>query len=309
MSLLVASQLTGVLDNVFKENGLLRKGNNLVYHCPFCNHRKRKFEICLDLPRKWNCWVCHTKGRGIKTLFSRIKVDAKYYKALEGIGLKENTYTTTTPEPDQNFLLLPPSFESLLKQENTREYKIAVRYAKSRGITHEDIIKYNIGYCVDGRWKGRIIFNSYDENNRLNFFTGRSYENSPLKYDNCDHHRNIIGFENMLNFNYPITLVEGPLDAIAVKRNASPLFGTYMSVKLKQKIIEYKPPINILLDPDAITHSINIAEYLLSNQIKTKLILIEKKDIGEMGFEEATKIINNTNYLDFSQLMRLKLSL
>ena len=309
MSLLVSSELTGVLDNVFKENGLLRKGNNLVYHCPFCNHRKRKLEVCLNAPYVWSCWVCHSKGRGIRNLFKRIKVDQKYYKSLEKIDLKENTNITTTTEPCDNILLLPPSFESLLKLEKTREYKTALRYAQSRGITKEDIIKHNIGYCIDGRWKGRIIFNSYDENNKLNFFTGRSYENSPLKYDNCDHHRNIIGFENMLNFNYPITLVEGPLDAIAVKRNATPLFGTYMSEKLKQKIIEFKTPINILLDPDAMMHAINIGEFLLSNQIKTKLILIEKKDIGEMGFEQSVKIINNTNYLDFSQLMRFKLSL
>lgn len=310
MSLLAESELTGVLDSVFKENGILRKGNNLVYHCPFCLHRKRKLEICLTSPNVWSCWVCHAKGRGIKRLFSRMKVGDNAYKALNNIDLKETVVSTTfSPEPHKEFLQLPPSFDSLLNKENTREYKVAVKYAKSRSITYNDIIKHNIGYCVDGRWKNRIIFPSYDYNNSLNFFTGRSYANSYLKYDNCDHHRDIIGFENLLNFDYPITLVEGPLDAIAVKRNACPLFGTYLSKKLKTKLIKYSPAVNILLDSDALEHSINIAEFLLSNNIKTKLILIDKKDISEIGFEQSVKILSNTNYLDFSQLMRFKLSL
>lgn len=310
MSLLAESELTGVLDTVFKESGILRTGNNLVYHCPFCLHRKRKLEVCLTAPYLWSCWVCHVKGRGIKRLFSRMKVDHDAYKALNNINLKETVVSTTSsPELQEEFLQLPSSFDNLLNKENTREYKAAVKYAKSRGITYNDIIKHNIGYCVDGRWKSRIIFPSYDYNNSLNFFTGRSYANSYLKYDNCDHHRDIIGFENLLNFDYPITLVEGPLDAIAVKRNACPLFGTYLSKTLKTKLIKYQPPVNILLDPDALTHSINIAEFLLSNNIKTKLILIEKKDISEMGFEQSIKISSSTNYLDFSQLMRFKLSL
>jgi hypothetical protein len=41
--------------------------------------------------------------------------------------------------------------------------------------------------------------------------------------------KNIIGFENMINWNVPIVLCEGAFDAIAIKRNAIPLFGKNIS--------------------------------------------------------------------------------
>jgi hypothetical protein len=47
---------------------------------------------------------------------------------------------------------------------------------KSRGITKNDIEKYNIGYCETGRYAKMIIIPSYDENGQLNYFTGRSFE-------------------------------------------------------------------------------------------------------------------------------------
>jgi DNA primase len=234
---------------------------------------------------------------------------------LDSIGIKENEYTEKKLEEDASILRLPSEFKSLTNNDGSREYKEAKRYAKKRGITPYDVIKYNLGYCAFGRFRNRIIFPSYDKDNNLNFFTGRSYYDEVyLKYDNCDASRDLIGFENMVDFGYPINLVEGPLDAIAVKRNVIPLFGTYLSSKLKTALLSHKPEVNIILDPDAVKHSLEMADFLLSNGIKTKLVLVGKKDepktdAGKLGFKKITQLIKETEYLDFIGVMRLRLGL
>jgi hypothetical protein len=309
LDLLKQSELQGVLDKAFSENGLSRTGNNFTYHCPFCSHRKRKLEVCFESPFLWQCWVCHCKGRGIRNLLIKMKCSSALMKEFEAIGIKETINRPISDKKEVPILKLPDEFKSLMAIEDTREFREAKRYASRRKITNEDVIKHNIGYCTIGRWKNRIIFPSYDKNNILNFFTGRSYyEDVYLKYDNCDAPKDIIGFENMVDFKFPVNLVEGPLDAIAVKRNVIPLFGTWPSQKLKTELIRYKPEVRIILDLDAKKQALNIAEWLLSAGVKVKLIEMKEKDAGVMGFSKISQLIRETDYLDFSRIMRLRLS-
>lgn len=312
MSLLVQSEVQGLLDKLLGDTGRLRKGNNLTYRCPFCQHRKRKFEVCVDPPFMWACWVCHESGKSIKYLCKKMNASPAIFRELEKIGIKEHAHVEKK-EDESEALKLPPDFKSLANDDGSREYREARRYSIKRGITPYDVIKYNLGYCTQGRWKNRIIFPSYDKDNNLNFFTGRSYyDNVYLKYDNCDADRDLIAFENMVDFNFPINLVEGPLDAIAVKRNVIPLLGSYLSPKLKMILAMQKPETNIILDPDAVKYALEIAEFLLSNDIKTKLVMVGKKDdpkidAGKLGFEKVTKLVKETEYLDFGGIMKLRL--
>ena len=70
----------------------------------------------------------------------------------------------------------------------------------------------------------------------LDYFVARSFEKEPSrKYDAPSSDKNIIGFENMINWNIPVVLCEGAFDAIAIKRNAIPLFGKNISKKVDAK--------------------------------------------------------------------------
>ena len=63
----------------------------------------------------------------------------------------------------------------------------------------------------------------------------------------------------------PVVLVEGMFDAIAVRRNSIPLLGKIMSDKLKQVLIETKPPeVYVMLDRDAQKEAMKIEQYLKS---------------------------------------------
>ena len=120
---------------------------------------------------------------------------------------------------------LPDEYKPMWTKSNSPTYKHALKYLKSRGVSQDDMIKYSIGYCEDGLYSNRIIIPSYDNEGQLNFFIGRDIFDSKLKYRNSPTPKDIIGFELFVNWEEPILLVEGALDAITSKVNSIPLFG------------------------------------------------------------------------------------
>ena len=184
-------------------------------------------------------------------------------------------------------------------------------YLTNRGITKEDIIKYNIGYCESGKYNNCIVIPSYDKDGILNYFTARSFDkNSSIKYKNPDVSRDIIPFELFINWNIPITLCEGPFDALAIKRNVIPLLGKNIQTALRKKLVESKvEKIYIALDKDAIKQALSFCEELINEGKEVYLVDMQDKDPGEMGFENFTNLIQRTIPLTFSSLFEKKLQL
>ena len=196
------------------------------------------------------------------------------------------------------------------------DYRRAAVYLNKRGITWGDIIKYQIGFCKSGDYKGRIIIPSYDEDNKLNFFSARSYyEDSYLKYKNPKSEdgwsKDIIGFGNMINWGMPIVLVEGVFDAISIRRNAIPLFGKTVMEKLHDAIIINRPPrIYVSLDEDAKKNIAVIVETYIKEGIETYVVNLGAKDPADVGFMEMVRVIKEqTTRMDFSELMKYKVGL
>ncbi len=323
MSAYRQSELTTLLNRVFKEQGILRKGGNLTFHCFNCHHRKRKLEVCLDEPHAWHCWTCDIKGRGLYWLFKRMNVTSDILDKVRDndryIGHKRNLSefdsiilllkTGEVEKQKIEILNLMPDFKSLAENDGSFEYKHAINYAKKRKLSLCDIVKYNIGYCSKGPFRDRLVFPSYDKDNNLNFYSCRSYYDDGYKYKNSEFSKNIIGFENMIDFDYPIYLCEGALDAISLKRNAIPLFGKTMSRKLKQAIVESNcPEVNIVLDDDALQDSLKIAEYIHSIGRIVKIVKLKGKDPNVLGFEKTLEEIKKTEMLDFRTRIELRLT-
>ena len=207
---------------------------------------------------------------------------------------------------------LPKDFIPLINPPlNSLTAKKAISYLKNRGITKEDIIKYNIGYCEFGLFSNMIVIPSYDTNGNLNYFTARNFDkNSPIKYKNPDVTRDIIGLEHFINWNVPIILCEGMFDAIAIKRNAIPLLGKTIQKSLMKRIINSSvEKIYIALDKDAIKQALNFCETLMNEGKEVYLVNLEDKDPSEMGFEKFTNLIQNTLPLTFSNLLEKKLQI
>ena len=161
--------------------------DNYAYHCPFCNHRKPKLEIKMgessNGENKWNCWSCGTKGKTAFQLFRKLKVSNEKLEELKTIVKETKTYQGKDNYYDKEKIELPKEFISL-KNPNLKdiETKHVLSYLKKRGIEHSDIVKYNIGFCEEGKYEGRIIFPIYDEFNNLVFFDSRTYKDHSLRY-------------------------------------------------------------------------------------------------------------------------------
>jgi len=306
------------------ENGLLlnavenvlgkshkRARDNYAFHCPFCNHRKPKLEIKITSDEKghnpWECWVCNTRGRTIKSLLRQLKIGKEEAIAVLKYVKKGDKITYH----DLEVVELPKEFQPLYSASTTSIIANKIRkYLYRRGLTDNDFIKYNIGYCMTGDYGGRIIIPSYNENNQLNFFVGRSFEDAFMKYKNPSASKDIIVFENMINWNQPIILVEGVFDAIAVKRNAVPILGKTLSKSLMKKLVSSKvQDIYIALDKDALKKALSYSEQFLSMGKRVFLVDMVDKDPSEMGFSNFTHHVQTAQELTFSDLLKHKLQL
>ena len=277
-------------------------GNNVSFKCPCCNHYKHKLEVDLST-QFWHCWVCNAKGRKLFTLFKRANASQTQ---INDLNTEVGNYVPVKQSSVEQKVMLPPEFQLILNgNKNNPEFRNALHYLKSRGITREDIVRYNIGYCETGEYSGMIIIPSYDDNGVLNFFTGRTYyKDASFKHKNPKVSKDIIGFELLINWNEPITIVEGAFDAIAAKRNAIPLFGKIILNKLKTAIINNNVrTVYIALDADARSKALDICEYLVNNGVEVHLIELGSSDPSELGYSEFTKMYNTTSPLTGSSLM------
>jgi hypothetical protein len=144
---------------------------------------------------------------------------------------------------------------------------------------------------------------------KLNFFTARSYYESGMKYKNPPFSKNTIVFENMINWNLPVVLVEGVFDAISVRRNAIPLMGKELSDRLREMLITKKPPVvYVMLDNDATYGAIKIERYLKSIHINAMVVRPKDKDPSDMGFDRSWNAILGASYRpSFSDFISEKL--
>lgn len=301
--------LLGFLENVLGKSHK-RARENYAFTCPKCNHHKPKLEVNLHTDENgqnpFECWVCGFKGRTIKSLLKQLQVPAEQaYEILKYVRKGDEVGYAPT-----SVVELPKEFQPLYTATTTSIIANKVRsYLYKRGFTDKDFLKYNIGYCTSGQYTGRIIIPSYGENNQLNFFVARTFENAYHKYRNPECSKDIIGFENLINWSQPIILVEGVFDAIAVKRNAIPILGKSLPKALIKKIVSSTvEDIYIALDRDALKKALQYVEQFLNMGKKVYLVDMQDKDPSEMGFVNFTHHVQQAEEMDLGKLLRYKLS-
>jgi len=306
--------LKQLIDDITKETGYELNNGEVSYHCPVCHHAKRKLQVNL-VTHKWGCWVCGeshgTRGGSLKTLFGVYKANEGYYQKLQEFGYSPHKKVIVSDDLKHRRIQLPSEFKSLIVHNKSLEYKHAVAYLRRRNISKQDIIKYNIGFCVEGEYKDRLIFPSYDHNGSLNYFTSRvwvdasysSYKKPPFSS------HDVIGYEFFVNWDFPVVLCEGVFDAIAIKRNAIPLFGKVIGPCVKEKILTHKPDVYLVYDNDAFHTLIRSCEQLLTYGVRIFPVRLTEKDPAEMGYKNIHALLNNTQQLTFSELVKMKLSI
>lgn len=301
-------RVIGILNSALG-SGDKGKGDNQLHYCPFCGHHKKKLEVHVT-NQKWHCWVCDTKGKTINGLLRKLQVDNQSLSEIRRI-YGDLDITDDSDEQEKTPLFLPTEFTSLSKSPEKGDfyYKNALKYIVDRGISESDIVKHNIGFCRTGIYAGRIIIPSYSHDGELNYFIARTFfENETYKYKNPPVSKNIIALDNQIDWNLPITLVEGIFDAVAVKRNVIPLFGKFISKVLMDKILKHRPKeLKIMLDLDAQKQALKYVEYFNNQGIPTSNIIPTEKDASEMGFDHVTEMIKESKQTTYEDIISQKL--
>lgn len=276
------------------------------FHCPFCHHSNNKFAVNV-VKTVYHCWHCNKSG-SLFSLFKRIGASKTHttelYKLLSG-RVQYRFDDTTTGE----VLVLPDEYKPMWRPEETFAYRNALSYLKRRNISGYDILRYQIGYAETGPYANRIIIPSFDADNNLNYFVTRDiYDASPRKYMNPKTSKNIVAFENQINWSLPVVLCEGVFDAIAIRRNAIPLLGKFPSNRLiATMLMEKVKDVYIVLDKDAEMNALQIEQELSLHELNVRFVNLNGKDPSELGFEQTWKCIEGGQYTGFENYIHKRL--
>jgi DNA primase len=301
--------LKRLLESILGGSKSARGGDEAVFTCPSCNHHKKKLTFNLA-SQKFQCWVCGYKGHRAFQLLKKAGAPGAAFGALKEIDNQYNFKKQVKQKIDANTLQFPHGVTPIMSSSAILS-KHALHYLDQRGITQQDVVKYDLHYCEQGPLRNMVVIPSYDADGFLNYYVGRSFDkNAYIKHKLASSTKDIIGFEMYINWDLPVILCEGAFDAMTIKRNAIPLFGKKLSTTLMKKIIKSNvEKIYLALDEDALKDAFNHAETFMSYGKKVYLIEMGDKDPSELGFKTFTKLLHNAVELTTSVLMKKRMAL
>jgi len=296
-----------------------KSGDNYSFYCPSCKHHKKKLEISLtpkmhrgkSYQNSYGCWTCDLRGTNVYSLFKKISAPSEAIAQLKLI-LPKNYEVREKPKvrlklPEEYvFMGDYQSFSGLLK----RGVDKSIQYLKSRKVTLEQVYRHGVGYCPEGTYANRILIPSYDRYNDLNYMIGRKNSDEQPKIipyllpEGVS--KDVIIFENMLDFSQPIRLVEGPMDVFASRYNTTPLLGLNLSEELKYELLlgEGKQ-IYFMLDNDALSKVVEQMDYFSSYGKEVYYVGLTGKDPSTLGFKQTSELLMNAK--PYSKQVRFKL--
>jgi len=287
-------QFHGIIYGIFDGDvqGYL-ESPQLKVNCPKCQQRDGsrqpdgKYNLEINTEQEvFNCWKCEEpKFSGHLSQLVRIfgtKADYDLYKSYAGSFYDRFTSFEKKDNIEEEIDLtieLPREFISFHDMENENQDHInAYMYmVNERKIAREELLKYRMGFCIDGKYAGRIIIPSYDQDGMVNYFVGRSFKKS-LKPPYIN--------EGYINWDSTIYIVEGVFEMFSLV-NGAPQLGKTLSKRMVSLLSERKPNVVIVLDPDAYINAIRIFQTLSaiygSQSEKVKIVKLKgKMDLDEI---------------------------
>jgi DNA primase len=279
------------LEDVLGDHGLHYPNRGQIsFNCPVCDDGRNKHNLEVNyIDNVYKCWSCGD-SEGTHGPLGRIfdRYGNKKQKKLYNVFKPE---TVVKREKKKKTLKLPEGFT--LFKNSSPVYPVrrqAMNYLKSRGITDEMIDKFGIGFCDKGDHAGRIVIPSYNTKGELNYYIARSWNPmSRAKYKNPEAEKDkIIFWENLIDWNKDIYLVEGAFDGLFVD-NPIPMLGKHMSELLFETIYKKaKANIIICLDADAWENAVKLYHELHGGELWGRIKLVklpDDKDIADLRGE------------------------
>ena len=218
-----------------------RRGKEYWARCPLHDERTASFQIHDEPGRpkhgNWRCLgACHTGGNALDLVASVLKLDDAEARAW----VREGGEVEVDPEQVTRPLVFADR-ESRSEFELPRcvvftpfpDWPRAPRdYLTSRGVTAEQVARWGIGYAVDGRLAGRIVFPWRDQTGLVYGYTARAFLPTVRKHDEPTEADGAIRGFVLGEQHWPqpnrrstVVVVEGMFDGLAVERATGCAFG------------------------------------------------------------------------------------
>ena len=288
----------------------------LRFDCPECSMEKGMVEgdgkgnlEVNYLFGAYNCWACgdinHTHGT-IRRLIKKYgnKQHLKRYNLI-------NPYENLNREKEEHTIEgLPKGFKSLKEDDGSYDYQKAIEYLKKRNIGLDLIKKFNLGFITEGDYAGRIIVPSYDRFGNINYYLGRSYGWTKMKYKNPEVSKmDIIFNEGKINWDSNVYIVEGVFDHIPIP-NSIPLLGKVINEHIMEELLnKLTAKVIIVLDSDAYKDALKLYKKLNNTKLHNRVMIVEMPDgydIGEiyqrLGKKGVLKVLSKAKRIKESRL-------
>lgn len=285
--------------------------------CPSCS-KQFKFGVNISQNRT-NCFYCGYNKRPLEVLidvenFSGYSEAYLLLNKLEGLDFKEGPTIIEEKFSKSGERKLPEGFR-LLSMGNSQLARSARSYLKGRGFDIDELTKSGWGYCNKGDYFGYIVIPFY-EKGLLKYFITRNYMSNGPKFNNPKAEDFGIG-KSMLIYNIDclqlyktVFIVESVTNARTIGDNAVATDGKKLS---RYQINDFiKSPVErfiIILDPDAYKEAIELG-LKLCNHKKVKVVnLGSNKDVNDIGRTKTLLQVYKNRYLNYQELLKIKLSL
>lgn len=274
--------------------------------CPFHGSDKQRSLRINNYTGKFYCFQCQEWGY---TDWARDKWLAQHGKGEFIPQERPLTYAELRKmfdeeeeviEREENEISLPEEFVKLFPPSSSYLGLIlekAVKYLFARGLTEEDIEKYDIRYAYKGRYSGRVII-PVCLNGKIYGYVGRSIEHRPkIRYLNSESNFSKLLFNFDRVTSDTVIICEGVFDAIAVGGNAVAVFKKVITKYQKNLLSKFKYRI-VMFDSDAIEDAFKAAR-----EIDAKVCIIPdigtKEDPSSVGKKGCINLLK-TNIFSIS---------
>lgn len=310
-----------ILREIFGDVKYNSNSHETFMFCPNgCHDKKRKLQINIK-KNTGQCWVCGGSGKGgikgnIFYFLNRFASRSQKKKYLSTIDFKVEDEYGWLDVGNTHSLDLPESYRFVFDGDSHTK-DLALDYLiNEMGLSDEVILQNQIGYCDTGEFADRVVFPSFGENGKLNYYVGKTLVDDFPKYKDVESEivrkRDIVFNELFVNWRKPLILVEGAparLKHFSVP-NVIPLLG---SPKLGERyrlfqsiIMNGVREVYLGYDPEAIDKEVETSENLKEYGIETKFLLLDSQP-DEISTEEFQHHIAEAKELEIDPLeMKLR---
>lgn len=292
-----------------------RRGWMKLPVCPYC-HRELKMGVNLSMYRT-NCFRCNAHPNPSQLVMDIEGFDT-YHELInflnsgkfDELEFHEEKVELAEAKP----LYLPDGFRILSfgKSQVARSIR---RYVKSRGFSIQELSRHGIGYATKEPYFGYLIIPFYYKG-QLRYYNARNVIGTGPRYNNPNKDITGVGKEFII-FNYDalemyrsVFVCEGALNALTMGDRGIATMGKAISAYQVNELLKSScERFIILLDPDAKKYAINLALKLVAYKKVKVVFLPEGKDVNDLGRKETLRLVYQTRYQSYQDLIQIRNSL